>query len=93
MSAHRELETAEAGVSRGASVFKSCAEQTGLPLAVVVRAAETGTLGRLIQKREGHIAERRNLRGHLARTDILLRKAVLGNLLERDALLQELAAR
>jgi hypothetical protein len=77
MSVHRELETAEQGANRGASVFRSCAEQTGLPLEVVVRAAQTGQLGRLIAKRSGHIAERRNLRGHLARCDQLLRRAEL----------------
>jgi hypothetical protein len=63
--------------TRRASVFRSCAAQTGLPLEVVCRAAQTGQLGELIAKRSGRIAERRNLRGHLVRTDVLIRKAEL----------------
>jgi len=87
MSADRELETAEAGASRSATSFKSCARQLNLPLEMIVRAAETGQLGRLIEQRSGSRTERRNR----ARQDVLYRKLVLGNLLERAALLQERA--
>ena len=60
------------------SAFASCAKQIGTSVEVVMRAVETDQLGALIQKRSGHIAERRNLlRGHLARTDMLIRRAEL----------------
>ena len=47
----RELETADG--RRSPTVFRSCAQQIGLPLEVVVRAAATGRLGALIQARSG----------------------------------------
>jgi hypothetical protein len=43
------------------SAFASCARQLGLPLDVVLRAASTNKLGRLIEKRSPRNAERRNL--------------------------------
>jgi hypothetical protein len=69
----RELETAEQGANRGATSFKSCARQLDLPLEVIVRAAETGRLGRLIEQRSGRQAERRNL----ARIDSMYRRLEL----------------
>ena len=76
MSARRELETAEHGASRGTSVFRSCAEQIGLPLEVVVRAAQTGQLGRLLEARKGsgRNVEKRNL---VARIDSMYRRLEL----------------
>jgi hypothetical protein len=62
------------------SAFRSCAKQLGVDVALVCRAASTGKLGELIQARNGsgrNAAERRNLLGHLARVDILIRRREL----------------
>jgi hypothetical protein len=69
------------------SALVSCARWCDLPLPVVLRAASTGRLGALIEKRSGRHTERRNT----ARLDALYRKRELGLLLERDALHRELA--
>jgi hypothetical protein len=55
------------------SAFRSCAKQIGLPVEVVLRAAQTGQLGRLIEKRSGRNVPRRNV----ARIDSLYRRREL----------------
>jgi hypothetical protein len=60
------------------SAYASCARQLGVDVGLVLRAASTGKLAGLIEARGGRTASRRNLlRGHLARTDMLLRRAEL----------------
>jgi hypothetical protein len=53
----------------------------------VLRAASTNKLGKLIERRSERHVDRRNT----AHLDILYRKRELGLLLERDALLRQLA--
>jgi hypothetical protein len=43
------------------SAFASCAKQLGLPLELVLRAAGTGRLGALIEKRSGRNVAKRNV--------------------------------
>jgi hypothetical protein len=54
----------------GLDAFSGCAKQLGVGLEVVLRAAELGVLGRLIEKRGGRTTERRNV----ARVDSLYRR-------------------
>jgi hypothetical protein len=65
----------------------SCARWCDLPLDIVLRAASTNKLGKLIERRSERHVDRRNT----AHLDILYRKRELGLLLERDALLRQLA--
>jgi hypothetical protein len=55
------------------SAFRSCAKQIGVPIEIVLRAAQTGQLGKLIEERSGRNIERRNL----ARIDSLYRRREL----------------
>jgi hypothetical protein len=60
------------------SAFASCARQLGVDVEIVLRAASTGKLAALIEKRGGTTTTRRNLRRrHLARMDQLHRREVL----------------
>jgi hypothetical protein len=59
------------------SAYASCAKQLNVDVELVLRAANTGRLAALIEKRSGRTPERRDLRGHLARKDVLYRRREL----------------
>jgi transposase len=74
----RAVEVAGGGVgwrtsASALSAFRSCARQLGVDVDVVLRAANTGQLGKLIQKRSGRSAAKRNL----SRIEALYRKREL----------------
>jgi hypothetical protein len=76
------VETAAGGgwnvTGHALSAYASCARQLNVDVELVLRAANTGRLAALIEKRGGRTASRRNLRrAHLARKDQLHRLTVL----------------